>query len=299
MFQSSDSRHEKSGLHFFLSSKLYCNSYSFANNWSYGKRSELIKVLNNQTYIEASFITASWLRFQYGDSTEQRCVKLIIGTLSPVVSCPVTSTTTISTINIPEKQTIQNPLILMTTSTNETNNKEWLTILSIVIGVLAFILLSVALFLSFLLGYMRRMKKIIPLDKNNKPVKIECKQNEDLKSSNENDDLRKKRKFYIKRSRENGSQCVHAQIELKTESSCGENLITINENLNFLNLNAAEKAAHYREKAMAEISTSQETLNVVKSVLSKHVNPVPCEICGELMKNIKGVKLHMAKRHKN
>ncbi|CAF1151153.1 unnamed protein product, partial [Brachionus calyciflorus] len=143
-----------------------------------------------------------------GDSTEQRCVKLIIGTLSPVVSCPVSSTTTISTINISTKQTTQNSLILITTSTNETNNKEWLTILSIVIGIVAFILLSVALFLSFLLGYMRRMKKIIPLDKNNKPVKIEYKQNEDLKSSNENDDLRKKRKFYIKRSRENGSQCV-------------------------------------------------------------------------------------------
>ncbi|CAF0865427.1 unnamed protein product, partial [Brachionus calyciflorus] len=35
-------------LTFSISSKVYCNSYSLANNWSYGKRSELIKVLNNQ-----------------------------------------------------------------------------------------------------------------------------------------------------------------------------------------------------------------------------------------------------------
>ncbi|RNA03398.1 hypothetical protein BpHYR1_028831 [Brachionus plicatilis] len=51
-------------------------------------------------------------------------------------------------------------------------------------------------------------------------------------------------------------------------------------------------------RAMAAISTSQVTLNVVKKALSKYVNPVPCEICGELMKNIKGVKLHIAENHK-
>ncbi|RNA39418.1 hypothetical protein BpHYR1_039406 [Brachionus plicatilis] len=55
-----------------------------------------------------------------------------------------------------------------------------------------------------------------------------------------------------------------------------------------LNLNAGEKAIHYREKAMTEITTSQETLNVVKTALSKHANPVPCDLCGQLMKNIKG-----------
>ncbi|RNA09262.1 hypothetical protein BpHYR1_040931 [Brachionus plicatilis] len=55
-----------------------------------------------------------------------------------------------------------------------------------------------------------------------------------------------------------------------------------------LNLNAGEKAIHYREKAMTEITTSQETLNVVKTALSKHANAVPCDLCGELMKNIKG-----------
>ncbi|RNA10649.1 hypothetical protein BpHYR1_003372 [Brachionus plicatilis] len=45
-------------------------------------------------------------------------------------------------------------------------------------------------------------------------------------------------------------------------------------------------------RAMAAISTSQNTLNVVKKAQSKHANPVPCEICGELMKNIKGQDTH-------
>ncbi|RNA02986.1 hypothetical protein BpHYR1_039854 [Brachionus plicatilis] len=48
-----------------------------------------------------------------------------------------------------------------------------------------------------------------------------------------------------------------------------------------LNLNAGEKA-------MTENTTSQETSNVVKTALTKHANPVPCDLCGELMKNIKG-----------
>ena len=84
------------------------------------------------------------------------------------------------------------------------------------------------------------------------------------------------------------------------ESSFSENLITIDHELSMLNMNtASEKAKHYREKAMTEITPSQETLNVVKRALSKHANPVACDICGELMKNVKGVKLHMAKKHKN
>ncbi|RNA01258.1 hypothetical protein BpHYR1_019861, partial [Brachionus plicatilis] len=46
------------------------------------------------------------------------------------------------------------------------------------------------------------------------------------------------------------------------ELSFSENLITIDKELSVLNLNAGEKAIHYREKAMTEITTSQETLNV-------------------------------------
>ncbi|RNA43973.1 hypothetical protein BpHYR1_022589 [Brachionus plicatilis] len=83
------------------------------------------------------------------------------------------------------------------------------------------------------------------------------------------------------------------------ELSFSENLITIDKELSLLNLNAGEKAIHYREKAMTEIIISHETLNVVKTALSKHANSVPCDLCGELMKNTKGVKLHMAKKHKN
>ncbi|RNA12465.1 hypothetical protein BpHYR1_029435 [Brachionus plicatilis] len=55
------------------------------------------------------------------------------------------------------------------------------------------------------------------------------------------------------------------------ESSFGENLITIDENLSVLNLNAAEKAVNYLEKVMAAISTSQETLNVF-TLVTKFVN---------------------------
>ncbi|RMZ99002.1 hypothetical protein BpHYR1_031028 [Brachionus plicatilis] len=54
-------------------------------------------------------------------------------------------------------------------------------------------------------------------------------------------------------------------LDSDAESSLGKNLLTIDEKLseiNVLNLNAAEKAVHYREKAVATISTSQETLNV-------------------------------------
>ncbi|RNA37400.1 hypothetical protein BpHYR1_036382 [Brachionus plicatilis] len=34
----------------------------------------------------------------------------------------------------------------------------------------------------------------------------------------------------------------------------------------------------------------QKTLNVVKKALSKHAKPVPCDLCGELMKNTKDTK---------
>ncbi|RMZ94568.1 hypothetical protein BpHYR1_021628 [Brachionus plicatilis] len=50
-----------------------------------------------------------------------------------------------------------------------------------------------------------------------------------------------------------------------------------------------KKRLFWYTRAMAAISTSQETLNVVKKALTKHANPVPCEICGELLKNIKGI----------
>ena len=84
-----------------------------------------------------------------------------------------------------------------------------------------------------------------------------------------------------------------------SDAEISEDIITLDQHLSVLNLNAAEKAKNYLEKVMTEITPSQETLKVVKEELSKHANPVPCEICGELMKNSKGVKLHIAKKHKN
>ncbi|RNA41940.1 hypothetical protein BpHYR1_047416 [Brachionus plicatilis] len=58
-----------------------------------------------------------------------------------------------------------------------------------------------------------------------------------------------------------------------------------------------EKVDIYKEQAMAGLSISNETEMIVKKALSKHSNPVPCNICGELMKNERGVKLHIAKMH--
>ncbi|RNA16364.1 hypothetical protein BpHYR1_004054 [Brachionus plicatilis] len=42
-------------------------------------------------------------------------------------------------------------------------------------------------------------------------------------------------------------------------------------------------------------NVSMKTLNVVKTALSKHENPVPCDLCGELMKNIKGLSILVTK----
>lgn len=58
-----------------------------------------------------------------------------------------------------------------------------------------------------------------------------------------------------------------------------------------------DKVDIYKEQAMAGLPISSETEMIVKKALSKHANPVPCNICGELMKNDRGVKLHIAKMH--
>ena len=59
-----------------------------------------------------------------------------------------------------------------------------------------------------------------------------------------------------------------------------------------------QKSQFYKQLAMTESPVSEETNNIVKKALSNHVNPVACDICGELMKNSRGVKLHKAKKHK-
>ncbi|RNA26901.1 hypothetical protein BpHYR1_047618 [Brachionus plicatilis] len=71
-------------------------------------------------------------------------------------------------------------------------------------------------------------------------------------------------------------------------NNCSQKNVTMSIKSKILNLNAGEKAIHYREKSMTEITNSQETLNVVNTAL-KHANPVTCDLCGELIKNIKRV----------
>ena len=53
----------------------------------------------------------------------------------------------------------------------------------------------------------------------------------------------------------------------------------------------------YQEEALSVPEPSQEAKLEVKSVLTKYPNGTPCHICGELMKNERGVKLHKAKKH--
>ncbi|CAF0895277.1 unnamed protein product [Brachionus calyciflorus] len=52
------------------------------------------------------------------------------------------------------------------------------------------------------------------------------------------------------------------------------------------------------ERSLEKPVTSTEAKLQVKKALSKHENPVRCPICNDLMKNERGVKLHMAKKHK-
>ena len=49
---------------------------------------------------------------------------------------------------------------------------------------------------------------------------------------------------------------------------------------------------------MAPVAPPEEAKLAAKKALSKHSNPVACSICGEFMKNEKGVKMHMAKKNK-
>ena len=62
--------------------------------------------------------------------------------------------------------------------------------------------------------------------------------------------------------------------------------------------NVKEKANFYQSEALSQPNVSDETNFEVKKALSKHAQPIPCPICKELMKNERGVKLHIAKKHK-
>jgi hypothetical protein len=84
----------------------------------------------------------------------------------------------------------------------------------------------------------------------------------------------------------------------EAESSFSEHLEKLDDDFNQMNLNPLKKSQFYKQLAMSELHISDETHDVVKKALSKHTNPVACDICGELMKNAQGVRLHKAKKHK-
>jgi hypothetical protein len=85
----------------------------------------------------------------------------------------------------------------------------------------------------------------------------------------------------------------------EAESSFSEHLAKLDDEFGQMNINPVLKSQYFKELAMSEMTVSKETDVAVKIALSKHTNPVSCDICGELMKNLKGVKLHKAKKHKN
>jgi len=71
------------------------------------------------------------------------------------------------------------------------------------------------------------------------------------------------------------------------------------ENLDFdsLTISVKAKAINYAEQVAELPKVSDETKTIIDRALSKFDNPVPCPECGKLLKNERGVKLHMAKMH--
>ena len=59
-----------------------------------------------------------------------------------------------------------------------------------------------------------------------------------------------------------------------------------------------QKADFYKNVALTKQTVSEETMLAVKKSLCKYSDSTPCPICGEFMKNDKGVKLHISKKHK-
>ncbi|RNA33986.1 hypothetical protein BpHYR1_020428, partial [Brachionus plicatilis] len=62
--------------------------------------------------------------------------------------------------------------------------------------------------------------------------------------------------------------------------------------------NRKRKGSFYKEIALVLVESSDAAKLAAKKALSKLSKPVECSICGEFMKNEKGVKLHMSKKHK-
>jgi len=73
----------------------------------------------------------------------------------------------------------------------------------------------------------------------------------------------------------------------EAESSFSEHLTKLDDEFGQMNINPILKSQYYKELAMSDMAVSKETDVAVKRALSKHTNPVSCDICGELMKNLK------------
>lgn len=83
-----------------------------------------------------------------------------------------------------------------------------------------------------------------------------------------------------------------------SEDDEDEEINSISKNLNEMRfLNIKEKLNEYRKLALEPHVASDEAKEQVAAALSKHRNPVSCSICKALMKNERGVKLHIAKKH--
>ncbi|CAF0816140.1 unnamed protein product [Brachionus calyciflorus] len=58
------------------------------------------------------------------------------------------------------------------------------------------------------------------------------------------------------------------------------------------------KLAKFTQMTSEVVAVSEVIQLVVKKALSKHENPVPCPVCGRMMKNQRGINGHMSKMHK-
>ena len=58
-----------------------------------------------------------------------------------------------------------------------------------------------------------------------------------------------------------------------------------------------EMAEFYKHIASILPNVSDETILLIKKHLKNYHNPVPCPICGLMMTNYKGVKVHISRKH--
>ncbi|CAF1013923.1 unnamed protein product [Brachionus calyciflorus] len=83
------------------------------------------------------------------------------------------------------------------------------------------------------------------------------------------------------------------------EENCESDFEEISSAVCKLSLNPTKKKLEKFSKIASEAPiASDATQSAVKTVLSKHSNPIACPECGKLMKNERGVKQHIAKMHK-